>query len=414
MAEFSRVFDEGDPTKRARYEDSSSDFNVDPSTAPGVSGTESCVYNDYMMMLENSPQMKEAIDALVASPVPPDFQNVSSSPRERSSIPSKIFDSKATEAARTNAAKKVREKYFTLGEAYISGEGPHYVNQNDTGMDVEGEDSSDITALRSYNTTGKDPKSVQLIEPSHDMLVRCIAAILETEVRGSGLDAASYYNLADGTTSASETADAGSLDVNTFNVESAVSNDFRSKLQNREKMQQETVYTYILMYIDWVSRKLHYPAECNIIALTYYYRLASQSDIKMTVINWQNIWVTCISLAIKMWQDIAVRSSQIAEVLTGVSKRNIRDMEALLLKLISYQTTISAQVYAECYFALRGMYGELFPDTDVFWSHPLSIASRRRLELRSRLGQITSRSTNNKPKGTRTNDTGTAKSVKFL
>ena len=85
-----------------------------------------------------------------------------------------------------------------------------------------------------------------------------------------------------------------------------------------------------------------------------------------------------------MWQDSAARSAQIVEVLAGVTKRNIRDMEALLLKLTGYQTTISAKVYAECYFALQGMYGELYPNTDVFWSRPLSIASKRRLEERSR------------------------------
>lgn len=381
---FARVFEK--PQKRAKLGSTDQDLMDNLSQS------------ELMELWENSPQMRDVLEALSSSPPQPGSEDARTghlygipTPRSVGDIP---WNSTLTEAVRTNAAKKVREEYNTLAVAYASGETPGYVGPSKTDMDVEGgKDSWDNSVMRAYNTTGKDPKTVQLIEPSHDMLVRCIAAIIEAEVKASGLE----DSINGAANAASEKAsdrpfNIDSLDNRTFDVESTVNRDFRGNLQNREKMRQETMYTYILLYIDWVFHKLHYPPECNIIALTYYYRLAAQANIRLTALNWQNIWVTCISLAVKMWQDSALRSAQIVEVLTGVSQRHIRDMEALLLKLISYQTTISAQVYAECYFALRDMYGELFPDTDVFWSNPLSIAARRRLEQRSQRGQITKKS----------------------
>ena len=223
MAEF---FLERESLKRARYENTSSQLDVDPSTAPVDNGTGFCINKNFVELWSKSPQMKEVLEILAMSPSLHGEGTIASQNRIESTH------------VRSNAAKKVRDRYFTLAEVCVRDLLPcTYLSA--TAMDVEDENQGGITAMRSYNTTGNDPKSVQLIDPSNDMLVRCIAAIIEAEIRGSDMNVPKMSDQRDSATITPGAESQGGLNECTFDVESEVSKDFRCNIQKPELMQQD-------------------------------------------------------------------------------------------------------------------------------------------------------------------------------
>jgi hypothetical protein len=167
-----------------------------------------------------------------------------------------------------------------------------------------------IDSVRVYNTTGNNDNNPDtcVTEPSQDIIIRCVAAVIEAEIRGdeSELNFLRNKEL-----------------FPIFDLESDVSRDFAEKLKLADK-NKDIMYAYIYYYLDWTSRKFCYSAEVNIIALAYVSRLTSASELTLTTCNWQNIWVTTVNLAMKMWQDVGLKSAMVAQALRGLNKDHVR------------------------------------------------------------------------------------------
>lgn len=275
--------------------------------------------------------------------------------------------------SRTAVARNAFKKYMTQpNPVFETNEGTAKVSQEAERQVNEG--VREIEAVRSYHTTGnRRVDTSSLGNPNNDVILRCVAAVIESEIRAG-----------------EETP--GNLERNSskfpeFDRRSGVSKDFQEKLKLAPS-NKDIMYIYILYYIDWVQRKLRYYSEVNIISLAYLYRLTSMSELTVTVQNWPNMWMTCVSMAAKMWQDTSYKSDVIAHSLRDINKKHVREMERRALKLIEYDTKISSSLYAKYYFSLREMYGELFPDTEIYWGKPLSAVTAKRMDGRSKQGYL--------------------------
>lgn len=232
----------------------------------------------------------------------------------------------------------------------------------------------EIDTIRKYNSTGSSRSDQSsLSDPNNDVTIRCVAAVLESEIRTTeGLPISFDHN---------------SCIFPEFDRKSGISKDFEEKIKLGAE-NKDIIYLYILYFIDWTQRNLHYMSEVNIIALVYMYRLLGMSTLTITSRNWSNVWLTCVNMAAKMWQDTSFRSGALAQVLKDTERKHVREMERRALSLVKFDTTISSITYAQYYFSLRQMYGELFPGTKIYWGKPLSAVSAKRLDGRSELGSL--------------------------
>ena len=137
-----------------------------------------------------------------------------------------------------------------------------------------------------------------------------------------------------------------------------------------------------------------YSIECNILALVYITRITSQHKIALTVSNWRGLWVSCVILAQKVWDDVPVRTSAFAAILPNVTKEHLRKMEMKAFSLLDFCTSVKPSVYAKYYFELRQLFFEISGgDPRYIWDlQPLSVVQARRLDDRSHLkGQLLQR-----------------------
>lgn len=274
--------------------------------------------------------------------------------------------------SRTSVARNTFKKYMTQPNPIFDKEITARESKEDEGqtnMEV-----LQIDAVRSYHTTGNrrvDPSS--LGNPNNEIILRCVAAVIESEIRSA--EESPWF------------LERNSTNFPEFDRKSGVTKDFQEKL-SFSATNKDIMYLYILYYIDWVQRKLRYYSEVNIISLAYLYRLTSMSDLAITVQNWPNIWMTCVSMAAKMWQDTPYKCEVIALALKDVNKKHVREMERRALTLIQYDTKISSSLYAKYYFSLREMYGELFPGTEIYWGKPLSAVTAKRMDGRFNRGHL--------------------------
>ena len=157
-----------------------------------------------------------------------------------------------------------------------------------------------------------------------------------------------------------------------------------------EKIRAGAVPTLDVVYrflVDCYNKK-HYSDECNIIAIIYLYRMLSP-NLPLSNRNWRSLWVVAVILAQKMWSDLPLRTSEFVNLLTGVTKRQLSQMEIKAMDLLNYTTCISPSLYAKYYFQLRKIMKEAMteggskPGRDEVLSKPLSLIQAKQLVYRS-------------------------------
>jgi len=73
----------------------------------------------------------------------------------------------------------------------------------------------------------------------------------------------------------------------------------------------------------------------------------------MTTFNWKPIVYTGLLLATKFWEDINVWNIDYVETLEGFSLTATRNLESQFLSLCKFEMLVTAELYAEYFFAIR-------------------------------------------------------------
>jgi hypothetical protein len=124
-----------------------------------------------------------------------------------------------------------------------------------------------------------------------------------------------------------------------------------------------------------------YSTECNVIALVYLNRMSSSNKLILTMTNWRCVWLTCIILAQKMWDDRPLKTSAFTQLVPPLEKINLRNFEAKALQLLDFSIGVKPALYVKYYFELRQLFISIIGFKESDWQlAPLSIVKARRLD----------------------------------
>ena len=124
-----------------------------------------------------------------------------------------------------------------------------------------------------------------------------------------------------------------------------------------------------------------YSTECNIIGLVYLNRMSSANQLVITMQNWRCVWLTCIILAQKMWDDKPLKTSAFVQLVPPLEKKHLRNFEAKALELMDFSIGVKPGLYVKYYFELRQLFISIIGFNESDWRmSPLSIVKAKRLE----------------------------------
>jgi hypothetical protein len=124
-----------------------------------------------------------------------------------------------------------------------------------------------------------------------------------------------------------------------------------------------------------------YSTECNVIALVYLNSMSSSNKLSLSMSNWRCVWLTCIILAQKMWDDRPLKTSAFTQLVPPLEKKNLRDFEAKALELLDYSIGVKPALYVKYYFELRQLFISIIGFRESDWQMtPLSIVKAKRLD----------------------------------
>jgi hypothetical protein len=127
-----------------------------------------------------------------------------------------------------------------------------------------------------------------------------------------------------------------------------------------------------------------FSVECNIVALIYLNRMSNTKHLPLTAINWRSVWLACITVAQKMWDDKPLKTSAFVLLVPPLTKANLRDFEIKVLQLLDFNVTVKPSLYVKYYFELRQLFMSIVGMKDSDWQvKPLSIRNAKRLEALS-------------------------------
>lgn len=153
--------------------------------------------------------------------------------------------------------------------------------------------------------------------------------------------------------------------------------DLRWKLKNNIVPSVDT----ITRYISFLSMCIQLTPEVNIIALVYVNRLASNAQLVLTMANWRAVWLICIILAQKMWNDRPVKIGTISKFIPPMDKIMLRNLEARVLQLLEYSIGVKPSLYVKYYFELRQLFTTIMGFKLSEWRvKPLTVRNASRLD----------------------------------
>lgn len=124
-----------------------------------------------------------------------------------------------------------------------------------------------------------------------------------------------------------------------------------------------------------------YSTECNVIALVYLNRMSSTNQLSLSMQNWRCVWLTCIILAQKMWDDRPLKTSAFTQLVPPLQKKDLRNFETKALELLDYSIGVKPALYVKYYFELRQLFISIIGFKESDWQMtPLSIVKAKRLD----------------------------------
>lgn len=143
---------------------------------------------------------------------------------------------------------------------------------------------------------------------------------------------------------------------------------------------------YPVPTLDDVLEFLHhifkqYSPAVNILSLVYLKRLEQLHGLQCRASNWQALWSTTVIIAQKMWDDTSIKTSEYVKLLPGCIKQDLSHRELTLLRLLRFNVSVKASVYARYYYELRDLFIKIAEDPGTPWEfRPVSIVKAKRLE----------------------------------
>lgn len=97
--------------------------------------------------------------------------------------------------------------------------------------------------------------------------------------------------------------------------------------------------------------------ECIIISLIYVRRLIKTSCGKFVLLseNWKGVFLSCVILANKVWDDFHMRNLDYTFVFKGLSIKRVNALESHLLQCLDCRCNVSPSAYAQTHFEIQAM-----------------------------------------------------------
>jgi len=143
----------------------------------------------------------------------------------------------------------------------------------------------------------------------------------------------------------------------------------------------------IYKFIDLIFDTEQLSAECAIMMLAYIERIIQLTGITIDPSNWRRVVLSTLILASKVWEDQAVWNVDFCSVFPHVTTQDLGSLEKVLLRLLQYNVSLNAGLYAKYYFELRELAG-----SRQFPLKPLDREGAKRLESRSATEEENARS----------------------
>ena len=225
---------------------------------------------------------------------------------------------------------------------------------------------------RDYNTTGTCPDHT-VNNPDMQQVIYCVAAVLQTEIIAPRESYLLDYT--------AEHYPEMNIDLVIDCIPKPESTELSS---TGEPLHPNSCFTYMVQFISYIHNRCACNSECVIVALIYINRITSSNEnFKLDPHNWRNLWVACVIIATKMWNDESYTAAAYTEVSRSLSKTALRNMERHALALISFNISIKASLYTKYYFELRCMYRKFCPEKTDLPLSSLGVAAQQ-CEVRSK------------------------------
>lgn len=274
--------------------------------------------------------------------------------------------------------------------------GPHQILSVDINLLVEQKEMEqfDDIALtnvqmairRVYSSTSTIYAHGTLSSPDCNQLLQCLASVLQAQVYEDHVK----YGMAPAHSSSpfnhvpslpSELGGICVVDEGLANREASSDPVLKGLLLAGVVPSVNTIYRFM----TFLFNRCQCPIECHVIALVYMNRITAKPNVVVTEQSWRLMWVTAIVIAQKMFDDYPLKTSQLADLLPGLTKHVLRVAEQAVLHLLEFNTGVLPSLYAKYYFELRQLFVAVAgPASWTGPSKPLSLRSEKLLQERAK------------------------------
>jgi len=109
--------------------------------------------------------------------------------------------------------------------------------------------------------------------------------------------------------------------------------------------------------------------------------MSSSGQLSLSMRNWRCVWLTCVILAQKMWDDRPLKTSAFTQLVPPLEKKHLRNFESKALELLDYSIGVKPALYVKYYFELRQLFISIIGFKESDWQMPaLSIVKAKRLD----------------------------------
>ncbi|KAA6395430.1 MAG: putative Cyclin fold protein, partial [Streblomastix strix] len=111
----------------------------------------------------------------------------------------------------------------------------------------------------------------------------------------------------------------------------------------------------IYKFVNYVFYRARLEPECLIAALIYIQNLLqAETQLHLTIQNWERVTYVCLMIASKMWDDISCSSKGFCKCSEGsISQEDLNSMERFALQILNNSLYITAETYRIVYYDLK-------------------------------------------------------------
>lgn len=124
----------------------------------------------------------------------------------------------------------------------------------------------------------------------------------------------------------------------------------RNHVESRICPTVDAIYTFIRK----IFKEAMFEGETALVAMVYVTRLQEHGGIVLIPDNWKWVFLGCIILGAKAWDDMAVWVNDFQDILPVLTLDQFNVLERVILKRLMFNLSVTPREYAQHYFDLRG------------------------------------------------------------